>query len=225
MIVNHPFVKKILALIHPYYLFKYKTNIVLSRIRYSGAFPMRLEDSWVVKTSISFFGNNHEIIGNNCHLHNSEILLQGEGHRLIIEKNVQLFNVRIIIKGKNNTVFIGKGTTFGGGDIIHGGENLSIHFGENCLIANGVGFWSTDTHSIMIKGGGPEPLNKPSSIFIGNHVWIGKDATVLKGVRIGDDAVIGMKALVTKDIAPETINVGIPTHPVRKGVTWSRVEP
>ena len=53
-------------------------------------------------------------------------------------------------------------------------------------------------------------------IIIGNDVWIGYEAVVLSGVTIGDGAVIGCRAVVTKDIPPYTIVGGVPAKPIRK---------
>jgi len=47
-------------------------------------------------------------------------------------------------------------------------------------------------------------------IVIGNDVWIGYEAIILSGVHIGDGAIIGTRAVVTKDVAPYTIVRGIP---------------
>ena len=54
---------------------------------------------------------------------------------------------------------------------------------------------------------------KPS--FIGNDVWIGANVTVLKGVRIGDGAVVGAGSVVTKDIPELGIAVGNPARVVK----------
>ncbi|MCS4303927.1 type B chloramphenicol O-acetyltransferase [Chryseobacterium sp. BIGb0232] len=51
---------------------------------------------------------------------------------------------------------------------------------------------------------------------IGNDVWIGTEAMVMAGVKIGDGAVIGSRALVTKDVEPYTIVGGNPAKPIRK---------
>jgi len=51
---------------------------------------------------------------------------------------------------------------------------------------------------------------------IGNDVWIGSEAIVMPGVRIGDGAVIGTRALVTRDVEPYTIVGGNPAKPIRK---------
>lgn len=53
-------------------------------------------------------------------------------------------------------------------------------------------------------------------IIIGSDVWIGYEAVILAGVTIGDGAIIGSRAVVTKDVPPYTIVGGIPAKPMRK---------
>ncbi len=53
-------------------------------------------------------------------------------------------------------------------------------------------------------------------IVIGSDVWIGYEAVILSGVTIGDGAVIGARAVVTKDVPPYTIVGGVPARPIRK---------
>ena len=53
-------------------------------------------------------------------------------------------------------------------------------------------------------------------IVIGNDVWIGYEAVIMAGVTIGDGAIIGTHAVVTKDVAPYTVVGGIPAKPIRK---------
>ncbi len=53
-------------------------------------------------------------------------------------------------------------------------------------------------------------------ICIGNDVWIGYDAVIMAGVSIGDGAIIGTRAVVTKDVLPYTIVGGVPAKPIRK---------
>ena len=53
-------------------------------------------------------------------------------------------------------------------------------------------------------------------IRIGNDVWIGYEAVILAGVSIGDGAIIGARALVTKDVPPYTIVGGVPARVIRK---------
>ena len=51
---------------------------------------------------------------------------------------------------------------------------------------------------------------------VGNDVWIGSEAMIMPGVKIGDGAVIGSRSLVTKDVAPYTIVGGNPAKPIKK---------
>ena len=53
-------------------------------------------------------------------------------------------------------------------------------------------------------------------IIIGNDVWIGYDAVILSGVTIGDGAVVGTRAVVTKDVPPYTIVGGVPARQIRR---------
>ena len=51
--------------------------------------------------------------------------------------------------------------------------------------------------------------------MVGSDVWIGYDAVILSGVRIGDGAIIGARAVVTKDVEPYAIVGGVPARPIR----------
>ena len=53
-------------------------------------------------------------------------------------------------------------------------------------------------------------------IVIGNDVWIGYEAVIMAGVTIGDGAIIGTRAVVTKDVPPYAIVGGVPAKPIRK---------
>ena len=53
-------------------------------------------------------------------------------------------------------------------------------------------------------------------IIIGNDVWIGYDAVIMAGVTIGDGAIIGTRAVVTKDVEPYSIVGGVPAKEIRK---------
>ena len=62
-------------------------------------------------------------------------------------------------------------------------------------------------------------LEMAHPITIGNDVWIGYEAVLMAGVTIGDGAVIGARAVVTKDIPPYTIAGGVPARPIKRRYT------
>lgn len=59
---------------------------------------------------------------------------------------------------------------------------------------------------------------------VGNDVWIGTEAMIMAGVKIGDGAVIGSRALVTKDVEPYTIVGGNPAKPIKKRFSDYHIE-
>lgn len=61
-----------------------------------------------------------------------------------------------------------------------------------------------------------EAWHNKGDIIIGNDVWIGYEAVILSGVTIGDGAIVGARAVVTKDVPPYTIVGGIPAKPLKK---------
>ena len=58
--------------------------------------------------------------------------------------------------------------------------------------------------------------NHYAPIIIGKHVWIGSNATILSGVTIGDWAVVGAGAVVTKDVPPMTVVGGVPAKVIHR---------
>ena len=52
----------------------------------------------------------------------------------------------------------------------------------------------------------------PAPIVLGKNVWIGSNATILQGVTIGDNAVVGAGTVVTKDVEANTVVGGVPAH-------------
>ena len=105
--------------------------------------------------------------------------------------------------------------------------------GKFCSLACGVRFlFNSANHSMKSLSTYPFPLffeewgldkkdvaaswDNKGDIVIGNDVWIGYEAVVMAGVTIGDGAVIGTRAVVTKDVPAYTIVGGIPAKTIRK---------
>ncbi len=62
------------------------------------------------------------------------------------------------------------------------------------------------------------------NIVIGNDVWIGFEAVIMAGVHIGDGAIIGARAVVTKDVPPYSIVGGVPAREIRKRFDAATIE-
>lgn len=67
----------------------------------------------------------------------------------------------------------------------------------------------------MDKKNVAQSWDNKGDIIIGNDVWIGYEAVILAGVSIGDGAIIGARAVVTKDVPPYTIVGGVPAKSIK----------
>ncbi len=70
--------------------------------------------------------------------------------------------------------------------------------------------WALDAVNVT------DAWDNKGDIVVGNDVWIGYEAVILSGVTIGDGAIIGARAVVTKDVPPYTIVAGVPARTIRK---------
>lgn len=114
----------------------------------------------------------------------------------------------------------------------HPCNNDKLKVGKFCSIAMGTKFlFNTANHALKSFSTYPFPLftneksyepdrteawDNKGDILVGNDVWFGYDSIIMSGVTIGDGAIIGTRALVTKDVEPYTIVGGIPAKPIRK---------
>jgi acetyltransferase-like isoleucine patch superfamily enzyme len=91
-----------------------------------------------------------------------------------------------------------------------------IRIGNNVNIGAGVKIFDNDFHSADFAERAAD-INIPTApVSIGDRAWIGGDATVLKGVTIGEESVIGLGSIVTRDVPPGEIWAGIPAKFIRK---------
>ena len=103
--------------------------------------------------------------------------------------------------GKN--VFVNSGCCFQ--------DQGGVTLGDGCLVGHNVVFATLD-HD---KRPGRRGDMTAAPIVVGKDVWIGAHATILKGVTIGDGAIVAAGAVVTRDVPPNTIAAGVPARVVK----------
>ena len=86
-----------------------------------------------------------------------------------------------------------------------------VTLGDGCLVGHNVVFATLD-HD---KRPGRRGDMTAAPIVVGKDVWIGAHATILKGVTIGDGAIVAAGAVVTRDVPPNTIAAGVPARIVK----------
>ncbi|SFB26545.1 CatB-related O-acetyltransferase [Algoriphagus aquimarinus] len=142
---------------------------------------------------------------------------------------------------KNPNIIVGDYTYYDDFENVENFEkNVKYHFdftgdkliiGKFCMIASGVKFImnganhltdSISTYPFAIFGNGWEKSMKGKSypnkgdLVIGNDVWIGHNATIMAGVKIGDGAIIATNSTVVKDVEPYSIVGGNPALEIKK---------
>jgi serine acetyltransferase/coenzyme F420-reducing hydrogenase beta subunit len=90
-----------------------------------------------------------------------------------------------------------------------------LTIGRGCAIARNVIIRDYDAHQMLNTD---HEIAK--DICIGEHVWIGTRAVILKGVTIGDGAVVAAGAVVTRDVPARCLVAGVPAKVVRENVAW-----
>lgn len=119
------------------------------------------------------------------------------------------------------------------GDRLKIGKFCSIACGAKFLFTSGnhsLRSLSTYTFPIFFEEWGLDAKDICSAwdnkgdIVIGSDVWIGYEALILSGVTVGDGAIIGSRAVVTKDVPPYTIVGGVPAKPIRRRFDGAVIE-
>lgn len=154
-------------------------------------------------------------------------------------KSIPVFSENIIrgkfsvSLGKHAQLILGKHLVSMGPLYIKELEGAKLQIGENCFfnhncsitcakdikIGNGCNFANNivivdHDHKVSLSGVEKDLICEP--IVIGNSVWIGANVTILKGVKIGDGAVIAANSVVRKDVISHTMVAGVPAKLVKE---------
>ena len=139
--------------------------------------------------------------------------------RLLVEKNASIFvNGNFRIYSGSDIRVLGNGKLYLGDGFCNNGVQIvcksNIKIGNGCAIARDVIIRDWDAHNFGLTQKGSCPIT------IGKHVWIGTRAIILKGVSIGDGAVIGAGSVVTKNIPKNCLAVGVPAKVIKENIEW-----
>lgn len=142
--------------------------------------------------------------------------IAGSG-RIVLGERVRLSGQPQISFGRGDAeLAIGDGTFVGHACGFNAGK--SIRIGRHCLLATGVLVYDLDGHPLDAerrRAGEPSADDDIKPVVIGDDVWIGTGALILKGVTIGDRAVVAARSVVTADVPADAIVAGNPAKVVR----------
>ena len=181
----------------------------------------------------------NKICGDNMRLNNSTIMFKGKGNILFSDGDVELTNSKIVFCGDNACVYLSEShqeyklnldmwrdTTafFGGGSYFNSTFNAIISERKNLIVGSGgvfsFGIWvrTADPH-IIYSVDTHKRINPSKSVYIGDHVWIGQNATILKGSRIGSGSILSANCVIAgKAVGSNTIYAGNPGRRIKDGI-------
>ena len=160
---------------------------------------------------------NKKLCGENLVIHNN-----ANKEKIIIGKNV-ILECKINCN-KKGSIKIGNYTTIRENSVLNCDKKINI--GEYCFIANEVLIQDNDSHPISPSARKKQALEntykridtyeaRNAEVIIEDCVWIGTGAIILKGVKIGFGSIVGVGAVVTKDIPEMSLAVGNPAKVVK----------
>ena len=144
--------------------------------------------------------------------HNRSSLTAKKSSRLIVDGEFDCYDGCVVTIEENAVLRVGNGYINSNSKIYCFKE---ITIGDGAAISEEVVIRDSDNHKMLYDG---YEMAKP--IRIGNHVWIGFRAVILKGVTIGDGAVIAANALVNRDVPPNCLAAGIPARIIKRDIRW-----
>jgi|MudIll2142460700_1097286.scaffolds.fasta_scaffold135459_2 acetyltransferase-like isoleucine patch superfamily enzyme len=155
----------------------------------------------------------------------ARVLNAGDPARIVVGART-LVDGELLVHDYGGRITIGESSYIGMGSRIWSGEDVRI--GDHVFVAHNVTITDTNSHQLdaaerathyqrtVVEG---LPFEKGSiktaPIVIGDHAWINFNVAILKGVTVGEGAIIGAGSVVTKDVPPYVLCAGNPAHVIR----------
>ena len=177
----------------------------------------------MLKSSIIIHGkNNSIIIDQGVKLNNVNITITGRNNKLIFHKNVVFHEKgRIKLEDDNNLIEIGENTDFVSCFFAISDYNSKVIIGKDSMLSGEIIIRNSDVHSILNNEN--KRINPGRDVIIGDRVWIGYGANILKGSFIENDAIIGNQSVVSGQHIPSgNIAVGNPAKIVKQNIHWCK---
>ena len=160
---------------------------------------------------IKLYGNLKFTYNHKERNYRSSILRMDDNSELLVENEFNIYYGADIIIFENAKLQLGN--SFINSDCkIRCHKSITI--GDNCAISHDVTIMDGDGH--MTDG-----IQNSQPIIIEDNVWIGTRVTVLKGVRIGQGAIIAAGSIVNKDVPASVMVAGIPAKIIKENVSWT----
>lgn len=149
---------------------------------------------------------------------NIRIFFTGRNSVVRIGGNLSVNHLDIYCEDDGNCT-IGKRTSVEGAELYVAGAKLQL--GEDCMLSRGVRVRTHDLHHIFDRST-HKRVNYAQDVVIGNGVWIGQEAVLLAGSKIGTGSIVGERAVTSSAYGEHVIIAGCPAKVIREDICWSR---
>ena len=157
-------------------------------------------------------------LGKNLKIVGSHITIKGTNNSLIIEDSSIIRNSSLEIVGENCKIHIKSGCMIGDNSYLVVKEsNVNLILGKECGLSRNVKIMTSDGHPIYQKG---KRINPAKDVVLEDNVWVADNVTILKGVHIGANSVLGIDSVITKSVPKNSIAAGNPAKVVKENITW-----
>lgn len=179
-------------------IFNYDANQSAVTIRSSGKFNI------LVLPTIPLSGKLH-------------VDFRSERSCVVVESHTARANILI---GYGSVLYIGENSTFSSPANFILFEEKDIFVGRYAMFAENVTISNTDGHPIFDRD--QKRINYGRDVIIGEHVWLGRGSEILKGAVVQSGATVGARSLVTSEIPPNAICVGVPARVIAQDTYFER---
>ena len=176
----------------------------------------------------------------NIKLNNTTITINGKNNIVFLGKSIKLENCSIAINGNNNIIYLSENkykyslslnmynnsTFYSGKDNYFNGilkiiisEYSSVIIGDDCMFSFDIWIRTADPH-LIYDGITKKRINLSKNIYVGDHVWVGQNAFLLKGSKLGSGCIIGASGVKSGIIYSNTICAGNPAKEIKENIFW-----
>lgn len=170
-----------------------------------------------IRNKINLKNDVYLKISTSAKIVNCVISIKGNNNHLTVGDNTTIRNSIIEIRGDNCSITIGEECIIGHGCYLSAKDECTLSIMDKCALSRNVKVMTSDGHNIYHND---RIINTAKDIVLEQHIWVADNVTILKGVTVGRDSVLGINSTVSKDIPANTVAVGSPAKVTKTNITW-----
>jgi len=171
-----------------------------------------------IRNKIRISSSSKVELGENLKIVGSHITIKGTNNSLIIEDGTIIRNSILEIVGENCKIHI-KSACMIGDDcyLVVKESNVNLSIGKECGLSRNVKIMTSDGHPIYQNA---KRINHAKDVVLEDNIWVADNVTILKGVHVGENSVLGIDSVVTKSVQKNSIVAGNPAKLIKENITW-----